>query len=354
MIRIGWALALVPLLGGCTTLGYYYQAVEGQMQMWHRSRPIQQVIDDSQTPEQLRERLALVLRIREFASAQLALPDNGSYRKYVDVQRPFVAWNVFATDELSVVPKQWCFPFVGCVAYRGYFSQTGAERFAQGLQRQGLDVYVSGIPAYSTLGWFDDPVPSTVLRYPDAELARLIFHELAHQVVYVRGDTRFNESFAVAVELEGVDRWLDHYGNAAQREAFALREERKTAFINLVLKYRDQLKQLYASPIPDGEKREKKAQTFTALKDEYLLLKASWSGYAGYDRFFDQQLNNAHLVPIATYSELVPGFRRLLAQNGGDFKRFYAAVAELGKLPRDERAARLATPSDRTERTGAQ
>ena len=343
MIRVAFVLALGSLLGGCTTLGYYYQAVEGQMQMWHRSRPIQQVIDDTQTTEQLRKRLALVLRIREFASADLALPDNGSYRKYVEVQRPFVAWNVFATDELSVAPKQWCFPFVGCVAYRGYFSQTGAEHFAQGLQRQGLDVFVSGVPAYSTLGWFDDPVPSTILRYPDAELARLIFHELAHQVVYVRGDTMFNESFAVSVELEGVNRWLERYGDAAQREALALREERKRAFVDMVLHYRDELKQMYASAIPDNEKREKKAQTFAALKAQYLALKASWSGYAGYDRFFDQRLNNAHLVPIATYSGLVPGFRRLLAQNEGDFKRFYAAVAELGKLPRDERAARLAT-----------
>lgn len=341
MSRFLFAVALLVALGGCTSLGYYYQAVEGQMQIWHRSRPIKQVIDDAKTPPQIRERLALVLRIREFASVELALPDNGSYRNYVDLERAFVAWNVFATGELSVAPKEWCFPFAGCVGYRGYFSQTDAKRFAEDLTRQGLDVFVTGIPAYSTLGWFDDPVLSTVLRYPDAELARLIFHELAHQVVYVAGDTMFNESFASSVELEGVDRWLQHNGDAAQREAFDLREERKTAFVALVMKYRDSLRKLYASAIPDVEKRQKKTGTFAAMKAEYLTLKASWGGFAGYDRFFAEELNNAHLVPIATYSEMVPGFRRLLAQNDGDFKRFYAAVKELGKVSKAERATRL-------------
>jgi predicted aminopeptidase len=335
------AIAFPALLGGCTNLGYYYQAVEGQMQIWHRSRPIKQVIDDAQTPAQIRERLELVLRVRDFATAELALPDNGSYRKYADVERPFVVWNVFAAGEFSVAPREWCFLFAGCVGYRGYFSQAGAERFAADLKRQGLDVFVAGIPAYSTLGWFDDPVLNTVVRYPDAQLAQLIFHELAHQVVYVPGDTVFNESFAVAVELEGVDRWLARDGDAAKRAAFDLYEQRKGAFIDLVMKYRDGLKALYATAIPDAEKRREKAETFAAMKAQYLTLKASWGGYAGYDRFFATELNNAHLVPVATYSELVPGFRRLLAENGGDFKRFYAAVKELGKLSRTERATRL-------------
>jgi predicted aminopeptidase len=341
MTRWIFAIAFVTVLGGCTNLGYYYQAVEGQMQIWHRSRPIKQVIEDAQTPAQIRERLALVLRMRDFASAELALPDNGSYRKYADLERPFVVWNVFATGEFSVVPKEWCFPFAGCVGYRGYFSQADAERFAEDLKRQGLDVFVTGIPAYSTLGWFDDPVLNTVVRYPDAELARLIFHELAHQVVYVSGDTMFNESFAVAVELEGVDRWLARDGDPAKRTAFELYEQRKAGFVDLVMKYRNSLRTLYVGAAPDAEKRRKKAETFAAMKAEYLTLKSSWGGYAGYDRFFAAELNNAHLVPVATYSELVPGFRRLLAENGGDFKRFYAAVKELGKLSGTERATRL-------------
>ncbi len=341
MTRLAFVLALVSGLCGCTNIGYYYQAAEGQMQIWNRSRPIAQVIEDARTPPQLRERLSLVLRMRDFASVELALPDNGSYRKYADLERPFVVWNVFAAAEFSVLPKEWCFPFAGCVGYRGYFSQARAEQFGEELRRKGLDVFVTGIPAYSTLGWFDDPVLNTVMRYPDAELARLIFHELAHQVVYVPGDTVFNESFSVAVEQEGVDRWLARYGDAAKRTAFDLYEQRKGAFIDLVMKYRDSLRTLYASAASDTEKRRKKAETFAAMKAQYLTLKSSWGGYAGYDRFFAQELNNAHLVPVATYSELVAGFRRLLEENGGDFKRFYAAVREIGKLPKEQRQAKL-------------
>lgn len=341
MTRLAFVLALVSGLCGCTNIGYYYQAVEGQMQVWNRSRPIAQVIDDTHTSPQVRERLSLVLRVRDFASGELALPDNGSYRKYADLERPFVVWNVFAAAEFSVAPKEWCFPFAGCVGYRGYFSQARAEQFGEELRQKGLDVFVTGMPAYSTLGWFDDPVPNTVMRYPDAELARLIFHELAHQVVYVPGDTVFNESFAVAVELEGVDRWLARDGDVAKRAAFDLYQQRKGAFIDLVMKYRDSLKTLYASAASDAEKRQKKAETFAAMKAEYLTLKSSWGGYADYDRFFAEELNNAHLVPVAIYSELVAGFRRVLAENGGDFKRFYAAVREIRKLPKEQRQAKL-------------
>jgi predicted aminopeptidase len=341
MNRLAFVVALVSGLCGCTNIGYYYQAVEGQMQIWNRSRPIAQVIDDTHTSPQVRERLSVVLRVRDFASGELALPDNGSYRKYADLERPFVVWNVFAAAEFSVAPKEWCFPIAGCVGYRGYFSQARAEQFGEELRRKGLDVFVIGIPAYSTLGWFDDPVLNTVMRDPDAELARLIFHELAHQVVYVPGDTVFNESFAVAVELEGVDRWLTHDGDAAKRTAFDLYQQRKGAFIDLVMKYRDSLKALYASAASDAEKRQKKTETFAAMKAQYLTLKSSWGGFAGYDRFFTQELNNAHLVPVATYSELVAGFRRVLAENGGDFKRFYAAVREIGKLPKEQRQAKL-------------
>ncbi len=341
MIRCFFAIALATSLSGCASIGYYYQAFEGQMQIWHRSRPIEQMIEDERTPVQLRERLKLALQIREFASAELGLPDNGSYRNYADLERPFVVWNVFAAREFSVEPKEWCFPFAGCVGYRGYFSEAGAQRKASELEREGLDVLVAGIPAYSTLGWFDDPVLNTIVRYPDTELARLIFHELAHQVVYVSGDTMFNESFAAAVELEGVERWLARNGDAAQRTAFEVREQRKAGFIALIMQYRERLKTLYASDMSDPEKRRLKAETFAMLKAEYLSLKASWDGFAGYDRFFAKELNNAHLVPIATYSELVPGFRRLLAENGGDFKRFYAAVKKMDRLSKAERRAKL-------------
>ena len=341
MMRIVGALLALTLISGCASLGYYYQAFEGQMQIWHRSRPIKQVIADEHTPQPVKERLELVLRIREFASAELALPDNGSYRNYADLQRPYAVWNVFATTEFSVSPKEWCFPFVGCVGYRGYFSQTAADQFADKLKAEGLDVFVSGVPAYSTLGWFDDPVLNTVVRYPEAELARLIFHELAHQVIYVPGDTMFNESFAAAVEQEGVERWLAKTGDQAEQAAFDSQQQRRVGFIRLVLKYRDELDALYKSSSPETEKRQKKADIFAAMQAEYLNLKSSWHGYAGYDRFFAGPLNNARLVPVATYSELVPGFRRLLASNGGDYKKFYAAVKELGKMPEELRHAKL-------------
>ncbi|HEV8262875.1 MAG TPA: aminopeptidase [Burkholderiales bacterium] len=341
-MRSGFLVTMVAAsLSGCANIGYYFQAVGGQMEIWNRSRPIEKLVGDERTDARLRERLSLVLKVREFASRELALPDNQSYRKYADLQRPFAVWNVFATKEFSIAPVEWCFPFAGCVAYRGYFSEEGAGQFAAGLRSQGHDVFVAGIPAYSTLGWFDDPVLNTFIFYPDAEIARLTFHELAHQVVYVSGDTVFNESFATAVELEGVDRWLGRTGTREERAAFDAAQEYKRGFVDLVMKFRGRLGDLYALSLADAEKRGKKAETFAELKAEYLQLKESWKGFAGYDRFFVGELNNANLVPVATYSELVPAFRHLLAENGGDFKRFYAEVKELGKLSRDERGARL-------------
>jgi predicted aminopeptidase len=335
------AAIVLLCLGGCASIGYYYQAVSGQMELWRKSEPIETLIGDSHTDPKLRERLELVRRVRDFASKELALPDNGSYRKYADLNRPYVVWNVFATPELSMKPVEWCFPFAGCVSYRGYFSEKEAEQFGAKQRDGGKDVFVAGIPAYSTLGWFDDPVLNTFIRYPDAEIARLMFHELAHQVIYVSGDTMFNESFATAVETEGMDRWLDRYGTEEQRSAFDARQAYKRDFVDLVLKYRDRLRALYASDLDDETKRKRKAETFAELKADYAALKQSWNGFSGYDRFFADELNNAHIVPVATYSELVPTFRRMLADNDGDFRRFYATVREIGSLNREKRTARL-------------
>jgi predicted aminopeptidase len=334
-------LLLLPALAGCAGIGYYYQAVSGQVDVWRKSEPIDRVIGDAHTDPALRARLETVKRVRDFASAELALPDNGSYRKYADLGRPYVVWNVFATPELSMKPVEWCFPFAGCVSYRGYFGERQAEDFGDDLRKRGRDVFVAGIPAYSTLGWFDDPVLNTFIGYPDAEIARLMFHELAHQVLYVSGDTMFNESFATAVEIEGMDRWLEHNGTAQQREAYDRRQEYKRGFVELVLACRDRLRALYASDLDDDAKRARKAQTFAQLKADYQALRQSWNGYAGYDRFFEGELNNAHIVPVATYSELVPAFRRLLAENGGDFKRFYVEAKAIGRLNAEQRTARL-------------
>jgi predicted aminopeptidase len=229
------------------------------------------------------------------------------------------------------------------VSYRGYYGQSDADAFAAGLRAEGYDVFVYGVPAYSTLGWFDDPVLNTFVRYPDAELARLVFHELAHQLVYVKGDTMFNESFAVAVEEEGVKRWLARHGDERERAAYAAQGERRAEFVRLVLAYRARLEALYREPLPAEAKRAAKARLFAALEADYHALKAArWGGWAGYDRWFERGVNNAQIASVATYEELVPAFRALLAREGGDMARFYAEVKVLANLDKPAREAALA------------
>jgi predicted aminopeptidase len=336
------ALLALPAAGaGCSTLGYYWQAVGGQMELVRKARPIPEVIADPATAGDLKLRLERVREIREFASRALALPDNGSYRQYADLKRHFVVWNVFAAPELSVQPKEWCFPVAGCVGYRGYFAQADAEAFAAGLRRERLDVYVGGVPAYSTLGWLDDPVLSTFIQYPETELARLIFHELSHQVAYARGDTTFNESFAVTVETEGVKRWIDAKGSPEQRAAFDAAQQRRRDFAALVQRHRDRLAQLYGSGLPPERMRGEKVRALDAMRADYDALKRQWGGFAGFDWWFEQPLNNAQLASVAIYTQMVPGFERLLAGSGGDLPRFYAEVKSLAKLPKGERHAAL-------------
>ena len=333
---------LTSLLTGCAQLGYYAQAVHGQVSLLASAQPIPTVLNDPQTSDKLRARLIKVQEIRAFAVSELSLPDNGSYKSYADLKRPYVLWNVIAAPELSLVPKQWCFPVAGCVSYRGYYSQADADAFGEGLRKDGYDVLIGGVPAYSTLGWFSDPVLSSFIDYPDAELARMIFHELAHQTVYAKGDSQFNESFATAVEEAGVLRWLEQHGDARQRSVYFGREKRETDFLALLLRYRKKLEINYASAAPDAEKRANKATIFRELKQEYQTVKASWDGYTGYDAWFDRPLSNANLALLATYHDFVPAFRVLLLQKGG-FPEFYAAVGELATLDIDERHRRLAT-----------
>ncbi len=340
------AACVAAAVGGCSTFSYYGQAVRGHLDVMHRAQPIEARLADGTTPPELRAKLARVLEIREFASRELGLPDNGSYRAYADLGRPYVVWNVFAAPEFSVEPRPSCFPIVGCVSYRGYYGEADADAFAAGLRAEGYDVFVYGVPAYSTLGWFDDPVLNTFVRYPDAELARLVFHELAHQLVYVKGDTTFNESFAVAVEEEGVKRWLARYGDERERAAYAVQRARRAEFIRLVLAYRAKLEALYREPLPPEAKRAAKARLLVELEADYRALRdGRWGGWGGYDRWFEKGVNNAQIASVATYEELVPAFRALLARAGGDMGRFYAAVkvlAKLDKAARDEQLAALA------------
>ena len=335
------AIALVLALGGCSTIEYYSQAVRGHLEMVQRSRPIDDVLADPKAPEAVREKLVRVRDMRTFAVRELGLPDNGSYRSYADLGRPFVVWNVFAAPALSIEPAKSCFPIAGCVSYRGFYGQEDAAAYADRMAAQGFDTYVGGVPAYSTLGWFDDPVLNTFIQYPDAEVARLLFHELAHQVVYVKDDSTFNESFATAVEMAGMQRWLAANAGAAERAAFDDHQARRKGFLALVMRYRDKLGDAYAQPVSDEAKRAAKARLFDEMRAEYEAMKAGWGGYAGYDRWFARGPNNANLASVATYTELTPAFLALLDREGGDMPRFYAAAKQLAGLPKPERTAAL-------------
>lgn len=333
--------ALAPLFCGCGTLRYYSQAVSGHLDLMRRAAPIDAQLGSDAVAAALKAKLQAVLRIRQFASRALGLPDNGSYKSYADLGRQYVAWNVFAAPEFSIEPIRSCYPFAGCVGYRAYFAEADAQAESAALRARGYDAHVGGVPAYSTLGWFDDPVLNTFIHYPEAELARLIFHELAHQLLYVKNDTRFNESFATTVEQAGVERWLVENGNERERAAFDRSQRRKREFVALVLKYRTILEQYYRQDLPAQEMRLGKARRFADMEQEYRQLKASWDGFAGYERWFAGKPNNATLASVALYTELAPAFRALLEREGGDLPRFYAVAKELAKLPKEERDARM-------------
>jgi len=340
------ALGAACLGGGCSTLGYYGQAVGGHLQIVHRTQPVTRWLADPATPAALRDRLELSQRIRDFAVAELGLPENSSYRGYADLGRNAAVYNVVAAPELSFTLKTWCFAVVGCVGYRGYFEREGADALAAQLRGEGWETSVYGVPAYSTLGKTDwlggDPLLNTFIQWPEGELARLIFHELAHQVAYVDDDTTFNESFAMAVERIGAARWLARHGSPEAREAYAALEARHNDFRALTLRYRESLATLYASDLPDDEKRRRKAVLFESMRGEHARLKAErWGGFAGYDGWFDRA-NNAALGVQAAYNDLVPPFERLFERSGRDFARFYAEVRALAALPKAERRAKLA------------
>ena len=329
-------------LAGCANVGYYVRSMQGQLEIFRRERPISELVAAPETPPALRDRLETALSIREYASAALALPNNESYRRYADLQRPFVAYNVFATPEFSLTPVEWCFPFAGCVKYRGYFSREEAERYAADMARQGYDVFVGGVPAYSTLGWFADPVLNTFVGYPRPELARLIFHELAHQLLYVRDDSVFNESFAVTVEQEGVKRWLERHGTEQDRQVYARVQERRREFMDLVQKHRRELEVVYASDLPVEEKRARKQAVYADLDVAYEALRRTWGVIGTADRWLGQRPNNSLMASVSIYTQLVPSFEALLRQDGGDLPAFYADVRKLSQLPAPERSARLA------------
>ncbi|WP_331611089.1 aminopeptidase [Povalibacter sp.] len=332
-LRIALTLLLLLPLSGC----YLMQAAGGQMQIVSKREPITHVIQDPATPDKLRGRLEYVAAARDFASRELGLPDNDSYRSYADLGRPYVVWNVFATDEFSVAPRRWCFPIAGCVVYRGYFSEDSAQSYARGIRIRGGDAMVGGVAAYSTLGHFRDPVLNTMMGWSDAQLAATLFHELAHQVVYVPGDSEFNEAFATTVEEAGLERWLTSNGRAQDMDGWHRQRERQQQFIDLLLGAREQLRELYATKIPIDDMRHRKQQILGRLKFDYVQLRAQWNGFTGYDWWFDRALGNAHLVSAATYHGCVPGFQRVLASVNGELPKFYEEVRRISKMPKQER-----------------
>ncbi|MBT9487599.1 MAG: aminopeptidase [Rubrivivax sp.] len=346
-----WALLCVAaLLAGCdtlATLGYYQQSLAGHLDIVRRARPLDEWIAAPDTAPALRQRLQLALRIRDFAVAELQLPDNRSYRAYAALDRPAAVWNVVAAPELSLTLQTWCFPVLGCVGYRGYYDRAEADALANSLRGQGLEALVYGVPAYSTLGMTDwlggDPLLSTFIQWPEGELARLVFHELAHQVAYARDDTVFNESFATAVERIGVQRWLAQQASPAARLEYAAFDARRQDFRALTLAMRRDLEVLYRDPaLSDEAKRHAKAARMAQLRADHARIRTErWGGFAGFDGWF-QRANNAAFGIQAAYDAGVPAFERLYEQEGRDLSRFYAAVRRLADLPKTERAATLA------------
>ncbi len=327
-------------LGGCGTL-YVAQAARGQLQILNAREPIGRVLADPGADPRLKQRLEVVRTAREFASRELGLPNNKSYTSYADLKRDFVVWSVVATPEFSVEPHEWCFPIVGCVAYRGYFRQRSAEKFADRLRAQGFDTIVGGVPAYSTLGKFNDPILNTMMTYGDDELASIMFHELSHQLVYIADDSSFNEAFAVTVEQEGLARWLKFRGHEADLAQYHKRRARQGEGVTLVARFRRELTMLYAMDISADVMRARKAEVFARLVKELRVLDARYGTESGLAAALDGKPNNARLASLATYYECVPGFERLLAEAHYDLTVFYAAAREVAKLPRDERRAHL-------------
>lgn len=339
--RVFTALILAVFLVGCDSIGYYSQAASGQIELMRARQPIDALINDPNTAPELRERLALVLELREFAASSLALPVDGQYASYADLQREAVVWNVFAAPELSLQSKTWCYPIAGCAAYRGYFRREAAQDYASTLEAEGYETYVGGVAAYSTLGWVDDPVLNTFINRTEAQLADLIFHELAHKQLYIPGDTQFNESFATTVAIEGVKRWMLQRDDVDAFQQYLQEKARQDEFINLIVSYREQLDELYRSGIPDGEKRQAKMETVFRLREAFVAMQEGWGNQEAYSAWMAGTVNNAKLNSVALYFDLVPALQSLLGASDYDLAAFYARCEALDGLSPEQRREQL-------------
>jgi predicted aminopeptidase len=336
------AMIAVSGVTGCTSISYYAQSLKGHVDIMTARQDVGELIDDPSTPKALRARMESASAIRQFATDELALPDNNSYRSYVDIGRDAVTWAVFAAPEFSLTPRTWCFPVFGCVPYRGYFSKRSAIETAVELQGQGLEVYVTGITAYSTLGWSSDPLLSTMFSQDETYLAGLVFHELAHQRVYVNDDSAFNEGFAVAVETTGVRKWLRAAGDTAGLRRYEADRKRKAEFLALVSHARDELAHVYDDSGTSDQKRAAKTAAIERLRMRYRQMRdRRWGGYRRYDVWFDAPINNAKLAATSVYGDRLPAFLRLFELCSGDYPRFYASVQRIGALDISDRAEAL-------------
>ena len=328
------------LVAGCAQFGYYAHLARGQWELMSRREPIADVIADPRRDKQLRARLALVQDARHFAVTDLQLPDNASYTSYADLQRGYAVWNVLATPEFSLAPLESCFPIVGCLAYRGHYRRESAEVQAKTLRAQGYDVDIGGVPAYSTLGWFDDPVLNTMMRWSDAVLVATVFHELAHQRQYITDDTLFNESMARFVEQQGLREYLAA-GRIDETES-ALQRSRESDFTRLMLNTRERLAELYRLPLSPDLMRQRKADIFAQLQSDYARMRdMRWNGYRGYDRWFARELNNASLLNFGLYDEFLPAFEYLYDAVGRDWSAFHVRCEALAALPLERRRQQM-------------
>lgn len=336
-------LVAVPLivLSGCATVGYYSQAVGGHLKLMSAREPIDEVLANPETPEDLREKLQTLIDARQFAVSTLGLPDNDSYSSFAATGRDAVTWNVVAAPEFSVSPKTWCFPVAGCVSYRGYFDRADADEYAATLASENFDVTVGGASAYSTLGWFDDPILDTMLRGSDVRYVGTLFHELAHQVLYVKDDSNFNEAFASFVEQEGMRQWLEERGEAERIEQYDASLKRGEDFVALLRKTRNGLVEAYAQDVDEETMRESKSAVFATMQDDYQQLKVNWDGYSGYDNWFKRDVNNARLIAVSTYRRFIPAFRAMYLQAGEDMNEFYKIAKIAAELPPVERREHL-------------
>lgn len=340
-IVLAWIILLPLVTSGCTTIGYYKQAVQGHLQLMRARQPVEQVIKDQSTSPELREKLQTLLDARVFAVEALGLPENDSYSTFVETGKSAITWNVVATEEFSLNPKTWCFPVAGCVSYRGYFDRADADAYANELKAENLDVTIGGATAYSTLGWFEDPILDTMLRGRDYQFVGILFHELAHQQLYVKDDSDFNEAFATFVEQEGARQWLEYRGQSDRITEYEDNLTRAEGFVSLLRSTRQQLVDLYRQELDEDSMRQQKAAVFSSMRDEYEQLKISWNGYSGYDGWFKREINNARLIAVSTYRRFVPAFMAMYIEAGEDLEKFYEVAQVTAELPADERRERM-------------